>query len=78
MSQTSHEHDHPANGTAPDDAGRHIEGATDEIFPRAQDALRDVADRATHLAQYTLEHGRAGVQPGRTIEPRREFQPGGP
>jgi len=61
MSQTSREHGHPANGTAPDDAGRHIEEATDEIFSRAQDAIRDVADRATHLAQDTLEHGRAGV-----------------
>lgn len=47
-------------GAGPDD-GRRIERATDEIFSQAQDALTDVADRATHLAQNTLERGRAGI-----------------
>ena len=42
--------------------GRRIEGAVDEIFSRAEDAVRDVADQATHLAEDTLERGRAGVR----------------
>jgi hypothetical protein len=44
------------------DEDRRIEGATDEIFSRAENAVSDVADRATHLARDTLESGRAAVR----------------
>ncbi|MCJ2105589.1 hypothetical protein MKK70_09400 [Methylobacterium sp. E-041] len=44
------------------DGGRRIEGAADEIFWRASDAVEDVAERATHLARDTLDRGRAGIR----------------
>ncbi|MCJ2044120.1 hypothetical protein MKK58_06180 [Methylobacterium sp. J-078] len=44
------------------DDGRRIEGGADEIFSRASNAVSDVAERATHLAQDTLERGRAGIR----------------
>lgn len=63
MSKTHHEHGQSpdADDTGVDD-GRRIEGATDEIFSRAHVAVRDVADRATHLAQAALERGEAGIR----------------
>ncbi|GJD38058.1 MULTISPECIES: hypothetical protein [Methylobacterium] len=63
MTKPHHDHTrsdaHEASGN---DKGRRIEGAADEIFARANDAILDVADRATHLAQDTLERGRAGIR----------------
>ncbi|WP_027172437.1 hypothetical protein [Methylobacterium sp. 10] len=63
MTKPHHDHTrsdvHEASGN---DKGRRIEGAADEIFARANDAILDVADRATHLAQNTLERGRAGIR----------------
>ncbi|MDO9425205.1 MAG: hypothetical protein Q7T93_00050 [Methylobacterium sp.] len=63
MSKPHHEHGQSPNGedTSVDD-GRRIEGAADEIFSRAHVAVRDVADRATHLAQAALERGEAGIR----------------
>lgn len=63
MSKPHHEHGQSPDGddTGVDD-GRCSEGATDEIFPRAHVAVRDVADRATHLAQAALERGEAGIR----------------
>ena len=63
MTKPHHEHGPSRDGedTGTDD-GRRIEDAADEIFARAQDAVRDVAGRATHLAQDSLERGRAGVR----------------
>ena len=44
------------------DDGQRIENAADEIFSRARDAVRDVAGQATHLAEDTLERGRAEIR----------------
>jgi hypothetical protein len=49
------------DATATENA-RRIEGAVDEVFSRARDAVQDVADRATHLAQAALERGEAGIR----------------
>lgn len=63
MTKHNHERDHSTDGEGPGiDDGRRIEGAADEIFSRASDAVNDVAERATHLAQDTLERGRAGIR----------------
>jgi hypothetical protein len=62
MSKPHHDHDHSRHGDASDTDGHRIEGAADEILSRAQDAVRDVADRATHLADDTLEYGRASIR----------------
>lgn len=61
MTKTHHEHGHSSAGGNPDAESHRIEKATDEVFSRAHDAVRDVADRATILAQDTLERGRAGI-----------------
>ncbi|MCJ2136946.1 hypothetical protein MKK69_23335 [Methylobacterium sp. J-026] len=63
MTRPDHEHGQSSDtGAGGSDDGRRIEGAADAIFARAQDAVRDVADRATHLAQDSLARGRAGVR----------------
>jgi hypothetical protein len=63
MTKIHHENSQSADTAAPStDDGQRIEGAADEIFARAHDAVRDVAERATHLAQDTLERGRAGIR----------------
>lgn len=63
MSKPHHEHGQSPDGedTGVDD-GHRFEGAVDEIFSRAHVAVRDVADRATHLAQAALERGEAGIR----------------
>lgn len=62
MTKPHHDHTRSDTPEAPGtDDGRRIENAADEIFSRAHDAVRDVADQATHLAQDTLERGRAGI-----------------
>jgi hypothetical protein len=63
MTKPHHEHRQSTDGedTGTDD-GRRIEGAADEIFSRASNAVGDVAERATHLAQDTLESGRASLR----------------
>lgn len=62
MSKPHRDHAASMHSDASDTDGRRIEGAADEIFLRAQDAVRDVADRATNLAQDTLDRGRAGIR----------------
>lgn len=63
MTKVHHEHGHSQDcGARGTDDGHRIEGAADEIFSRASDAVSDVAERATHLAQDTLERGRAGIR----------------
>ncbi|GJE40276.1 hypothetical protein [Methylobacterium persicinum] len=62
MSKPHLDHGDVTHGDASDTDGHRIESATDEIFARAQDAVRDVADRATHLAQDTLDRGRVGIR----------------
>ena len=63
MTKAHHDHDRPdAPETTGEDADRRIEGAADEIFSRAHDVVSDVADRATHLAQDTLERGRDDIR----------------
>jgi len=63
MTKPHHEHRQFTDGedTGIDDR-RRIEGAADELFSRASDAVSDVAGRATHLAQDTLDRGRAGIR----------------
>jgi hypothetical protein len=61
MTKPHHEHGHAAHGNGSDTDGHRIEDAADEIFSRAQDTVREVAGRATHLAEDTLERGRAGI-----------------
>lgn len=63
MTKTHNEHGRPADASAPGtDDGQRIEGAANVIFSRAHEAVRDVAERATHLAQETLERGRTGIR----------------
>ncbi|MHC2103606.1 hypothetical protein [Methylobacterium sp. CM6246] len=63
MTKPNYEHGRSTNGEDIGvDDGRRIEGAADEIFLRASDAVSDVAERATHLAQDALGRGRAGVR----------------
>ena len=62
MTKTHHEHGRSKHDEASETDGHRIEGAADEILSRAQEAVRDVADRTTHLAQDTLERGRAGIR----------------
>jgi hypothetical protein len=63
MTKTHHEHGRSADPAASvTEDGQHIEGAANEIFSRAHDAVRDVAEQATHLAQDTLERGRDGIR----------------
>ena len=63
MTKPHHEHGQSTDGDDTDtDDGRRIAGAADEIFSRASDAVGDVADRATHLAQDTLDRGWAGIR----------------
>jgi len=62
MTETSPTNAYAADGKGRDIDGHSIDGATDEIFARAQEAVREVADRATHLAQETLERGRTGLR----------------
>jgi len=63
MTKPHHEHRQSTDGEDPGtEDGCRIEGAADEIFSRASEAVGDVAERATHLAQDTLERGRAGLR----------------
>lgn len=63
MTKPHREHGQSTDGEDPGtEDGRRIEGAADEIFSRASDAVSDVAGRATHLAQDTLDRGRAGIR----------------
>jgi hypothetical protein len=63
MTKPHHEHGPSTDGEDPGtEDGRRIEGAADEIFSRASVAVGDVAERATHLAQDTLDRGRAGIR----------------
>jgi hypothetical protein len=76
MTKPHHDHARANDHEATDlDDGNRIEGAADEIFSRAHDAVRDVADRATHLAQDTLERGRDGIR--RADRSTRAGQPNG-
>ncbi len=63
MTEPHHQHGQSTDGEDPGiEDGRRIEGAADEIFSRASDAVSGVAERATNLAQDTLERGRAGIR----------------
>ncbi|WP_156384006.1 hypothetical protein [Methylobacterium sp. Leaf456] len=63
MTKPHHEHGQSTDGEDPGtEDGRRIEGAADEILSRTRDAVSDVAGRATHLAQDTLDRGRAGIR----------------
>jgi hypothetical protein len=81
MTRTHHENGPSADAEAPGGGdGLSIEGAAEEILARAHDAVRDVAERATHIAQDTLERGRAGIQQAdRSTQggsPNRKGRPG--
>lgn len=62
MATTSPKDVHAVEGNAQVAEGHRIEDAADEIFERAQDSVRSVADQASHLALEGLERGRAGVR----------------
>jgi hypothetical protein len=63
MTKHDHERGHTTDAAGPGiEDGHRIEGAADEIFARASEAVTDVAERATHLAQDTLDRGRAGIR----------------
>ena len=75
MTKPHHEHGPSTDGEDPGtEDGRRIEGAADEIFSRASEAIGNVAERATHLAQDTLERSREGLR--RAERSRRDSHPG--
>lgn len=62
MTKPDHEHGHSMASPEADAESHRIEESTEEVFSRAQDAVRGVADQATRLAQDTLERGHAAVR----------------
>ncbi|MHC2018937.1 hypothetical protein [Methylobacterium sp. CM6247] len=62
MTKHDHEHSHSMASPETDTESHRIGESTEEVFSQTQDAVRAVADQATHLAQDTLERGHAAIR----------------
>ncbi|KQP77496.1 hypothetical protein [Methylobacterium sp. Leaf117] len=62
MTKPDHEHSHSIASPEADAESHRIGGSTEKVFSQAQEAVRAVADQATHLAQDTLERGHAAIR----------------